>query len=290
MKSKLLKAHIPPKEVEKFLEALVPPEGGVITQPLKSEGKHFHFDADLTVDFRDATAWYKLGALTYGPVDIALKVRKMSFIIDWHRDLNIPHEICIDIKDPCGHQLIKECIHFDLGVTELVFIQNHTERWREKMSLLDVSFRDKDHGGDYYALTGDIPFVEDFARLLLGLVRGKIKQLGEDLVTKLLEHVLGTGDLAKLFIEAIKLVFRIVDILVGFLIDLIALMLRPIDELLHKIFGDLLEITLNPKGFPKKLPVIAEDKARSRPPVTVDITTPPFITLAQSGVELEVYK
>ena len=288
MNKKLLKAHISPSEIEQFVNCLIPPEGGTTKTPLTSNSDNFKFDGDLTIDFRDASAKYQLGSLTYGPVDVALYVKKLSFKIDWHKDLNIPHEVCIDIKDPCGHQLIHQCIHFDLGVTEIIFIQDQTFRWREKGTLLDIAFRD--NGGDYYALTGDLPIAEILTRAIGGIIRGAVKQLGEDLVNKLLEHVLGTGDIAKLFILAIKAVFHIVDVLLGWLFDLIAILERPFDELLHKVFGNLLEIVLQEKAFPKKLPVISEDKLKARPAVTIDISTAPFLTLAQSGLELEVYK
>ncbi len=286
MQTKFLTAHVSPKEVEKFVETLVYPEGGIYNQPINKRGKNFSLTSDLRVDFRDAKAKYRLGSLQYGPVDVSYLVKDLTFKVDWHNDLNIPHDICIELKDPCGDTILKECLHFDLGITDVVVIQNGTLRWRDDSSVLYIAFRDK--GGEYYALTGDVPICEMLYRLIAGFIRGAIAQAG-DLVEKLLESCIGTGDIAKLFIAAIKLIFKILDKLLGFLEDIITLIIfRPIDELLHQIFGDNLEITLQSEGFPKKLKIIPE--AKPLPPVIVGISTPPKITLVQTGLELEVYQ
>lgn len=285
MNTILFTTAIPPKEIEKLISTFVSEGNGLHTGPVKFDNKYAKLDASLRVDLSGSKAKYAFGALEFGPIDALLSIKEFRVKIDWHNVLKIPRKLCIHLKDPCGNTIIKECIHFDLGVTELVLINNLPLRERIDLRLLDIAFRDK--GSSDYALTGDIAIISTLVELFTaGFIRGMVAQV-HDFVERLLKSVFGNGALAKLFIEILKAVFKIFDLAVGVVMDLVSLALRPLDELLHQLFPEQLEVTLKKDAFPKQFPIV--NKTNSRPAVTIPISVPPKVTLIQSGLQLEVY-
>src|SRR4051812_38789037 len=108
MPTSLLLAHVTPAEVEKLVDTLDKIGGGVINQPVNKDGKWFSLRSSLRVDLREAKAEYELGSLKVGPIDAVYHVDEFRVKIDWHQVLNIGHEVCLELKDPCGDVIFRE--------------------------------------------------------------------------------------------------------------------------------------------------------------------------------------
>lgn len=288
MSTTFLSVSIPPNEVEKLVDTAVDVSGKLFSDKFLKEHKDYRVEGTLRIDLRDAKANYRLGALKYGPIDALLTIKDFRVWIDWHNLFKIPKELCLEIKDPCGNTVIRECVHFDLGVTELRLTDLLPPiRYRDDVELLDVSFRDKDATKEYYALTGDLPLAATLHGFFgPGFIRGAVQQVG-DLVERLLRSVFGNNPFADLLIALLKSIVAIVDLAIAFLTDIAKLALRPLDELLHKLFPTQLKIVLQEKGFPKNLQILS--KSGDRPAVTIPITSPPRIELLRTGLEMEIY-
>lgn len=280
----LLSLQFAPNEVTQLIDMADDSMLGEFKSAIDSKGQWHDLSGDLKIDIRAAKPTYQLGSLNYGPITTDLFIKHLKCRIDWHRSLGIPRKVCITIRDPCGNVILDECVSFDLGVTEFALLQSVPFATKFDADLLDISLRDK--GGDYFALTGDIPLAGTlFDVLLAGVIKAAISKVG-DFVIRLLRNVFGSGDLAKLLINIILETFKIVEKAVDFISDIVKLALRPLDEALHKWFDEKLEITLQSEAFPKKLTLIKA--TGNRPQVYVSIAKPPLVSLNAQGFTVEV--
>lgn len=282
----LLSVQLSPKEVERLISLADNVSQGVVEGHFHSggDGKGCEIIGMVRVDLTQAEPNYSFGKLTYGPITAQLKVEKLWVEIDWHSALHIPKKLCLTIKDPCGHVIIDECVHFDLGVTKFDLFRGWLPASKFSPEVLDLSFVDT--GEDGFDLKGDVPFVGQLYEVfLIGISRAALDALGS-LVQQLLESVIGTSWLAKQIINILKSAFEIVDKAEGLVAEIIKTGLQPLDELLHGLFKDKLEIGLKKAAFPKRLTIMKA--AAQRPPVVLNLVTPPIADLKASGLYVEV--
>jgi hypothetical protein len=286
----LLTISAKPKEVEALIDTLDDASLGVTEEPFEEHKNDYEFKGKFRVDTRNAKPEYRFGALHYGPIKAELVVDYFVVYIDWHKKLGIPKKHCIKLKDPCGNTLIDVCWTWDFGVSHFVLLKNQTLTNIVDVPVLDLAFRDKPKNKDYFELTGDIPLLGALVEVLLsGFIKGAVSQV-ETFVKKLLSNVLGGGEIAKLFIDFLIGAIRIVAKALDFVTDIVRLAFQPIDELLHKVFDEKIEITLQEEGFPKKLVLIDSQKNPPRPEVPIQISKPPKIDLNTGGLKIEVWE
>ena len=284
MSDTLIHADIPAQDINTMLNAFSS-AGPTFDSPFSDENSSLRIKGNLHISLAEAKSDFRLGALRYGPIDTIVTIEDFTVKIDWHNIFHIPHDLCLEIKDPCGDTLVKECVHIDLGISKIHLISNLNIPLNPTVELLEVKFTNQP--GDFYSLVGKLPILTTLADgLAVGFAKGLAESL-ENWIDKLLHSIFGDNPISDLFIDLLKVVFKLVDLALDLLGKLIALALQPIDTLIQQLCGDLLEITLKADAFPKNFPVLS--KTDDRTAVTIAVEPEPKITFLQSGIQLEIY-
>lgn len=282
----LVSASLTPKEVEKLIDLADNPSNTVTSSKLDYKDSNFDIKGTFDVDMTKAKPHYYAGKLVYGPASARIKIDHLKVKIDWHNALGIKKKVCLTIKDPCGNVIFEQCVHFNLGVTTLELYSGTITLAKLEAEILDLGFADK--GGLGFDLRGDVPFVAMlFEVFVTSIYRSAVESLGS-LITDLLRAVFGSNWVADRLIEIVISAFKIIDKANEFIGRVIRLGLQPLDELLHNLFGDKIELTLKKDAFPKQLTILSATSIR--PAVTIGITRPPRVDLKQKGLELEVFQ
>lgn len=286
MKS-LITATLSGNELEHLVDYADDSAGKQNSEPFAGKFAVIDVAGSLDTDLTKAKPQYKLGALQYGPIEASVHIDHLDVVIDWHNALGIPHAVCLTLKDPCGHVIYDECVSFDLGVTTLHLYSGPILATDFSARILDVDF--VQGNADYFDLKGKLSFVAMLYDILVaGIAKAATRHVGE-FVEELLKKVFGHGDIANLLINVIKSVFRIIDKAMDFVADTVKAGLQPLDEALHAIFGNDLEIMLKREALPRKLVVMAETKSPPRPAVTVVLANPPNVDLLADGLHVEMW-
>ena len=282
----LAKLNLSPKEVSTFIDSLddVSQEKPLQKVPIeygRNDTKPFKIIGEIIVDIARATPYYRAGALQYGPIDILVEISHFEIVLNWHDIVGIPRNGCIKILDACGEEL-KVCWDWDFGITRIPFPSFGFGESIEPV-ILDLNYRKEE---DQFVLYGEIAIISAIIEMLTyGLARGT-NQAMKRAVKKMLKDALGNGEIARLFIKLIVEVFNIMDLALKVLGDILKIILQPIEELLHELLGDDIEIKLGGE-LDKKLKILAEENKHSA--VFLNLGKEPEINLNKHGLELILY-
>lgn len=286
--TKLLVVKLSSAEVRKLIDFADSSNNVVMQLPFETpkppDTAAYKIKGQLNVDLRKAKPDYKSSRLSYGPVDVGIYFNEISVKFDWHRILGIPKKICLELKDPCGNVIFKECVNFDLGITTIPVYNIGLPLSKFNIDVLGLKFQDS--GGQSYDLSAYFPIASQlFEIFVLGTIRAFTAQLGRE-VERLLRNTFGGGWLADRLIDIIKFTFKIIEKAFEFASKLIRDFLLPIEQLFKEFFGEYLHVTIKNNALPRQIPIISA--TAGRPAVYLPLNRPPLIHLRSSTIVLEL--